>query len=905
MNYKRIIAGLSIVGIFAVVSGFTRIIDDPVKKIAEQLDKWISSHPQEKVYLQLDKPYYASGEDIWFKAYVTVGSSHELSGLSGILNVDLIDDKDSVKQSVKLPVLNGLTWGDFALPDTFKEGNYRIRAYTNWMRNAGEDYFFDKTITIVNSISNDVFIKANYTYDNQNGQQKVNSTINYTDLTGAPYAGKTVSYTVQIGPKPIKGKGVTDDKGNLNINFISPGTASTWQGKIIAELKISNGKSVTKSVLIKAASSKVDVQFFPEGGSLVNGNETTIAFKAVGADGLGTSIKGVVTDNQNNQVTGFTSSHLGMGAFNLISENDKTYKAKITYADGSENTVDLPAAVNTGYSLKINSESRNVIVQITPGSAIMTSSAPTEAISLIAQSGGVICYAGKSKPDSKSFTAIIPKTKFPTGIVQFTLFSSTGEPMNERLVFIQNHDQLKLGVAAEHESYSPRQKVTIDLNANDKDDKPVVGSFSVAVTDETKVTVDESAENNILSDLLLTSDLKGYIEKPGYYFADVNQKTMADLDVLMLTQGYHRFEWKQLLNDNLPPIIFQPEKTLEISGHLKTLGGKPIAHGKITLFSTKGGVFLIDTVSDDDGKFTFRNLVFKDSIKFVIQARTAKDRKNVQIDVDNVMQQKVGPNKNAPDLQVNISDGLSAYLENSKLNYTDELKYGIGNHAIQLKTVEIKAIKEPPVKDSENLNGPGNADQVIKADVLGTLGCGRLTDCLQGLLFGVVFRSDTPYSTRSMNTPMQIMVDGVYVDAEVLNNLNAPDIEGIEVLRSIMYTSIYGGRGGGGILIITTKRGDSAYAIQRYAPGIITYNPKGYHKARVFYSPKYDDPKTNTQIKDLRSTIYWNPSIITGKDGKASFNFFNADAKGSYRVIVEGIGANGELGRQVYHYKVE
>jgi len=611
-------------------------------------------------------------------------------------------------------------------------------------------------------------------------------------------------------------------------------------------------------------------------------------------------------DNQNNQVAAFSSSHLGMGVFEFEPEDGKTYKAKITYIDGSENIVEIPAAVNAGYSLKINSDGpKNVIVQILPGPVITASSAPTGVISLIAQVGGIIYYAGKSKEGTKSFTAVIPKSKFPSGIVQFTLFSPTGEPLNERLVFIQNPDQLKLSLTTDRDTYSPRQKVKIGLDAKDSEDKPVIGSFSVSVTDETKVPFDEASENNILSNLLLTSDLKGYIEKPGYYFTSVNEKTKTDLDILMLTQGYHRFEWKQLLNNNLPAIAYQPERTLEISGHLKTLGGKPVVNGKVTLFTTKGQIFLIDTVSDNEGRFAFKDLIFRDSTKFVIQARTAKDRKNVQIELDNVSPQKVGRNKNLPDLQVDLNSDLSIYLQNSKRLYDEQLKYGIGNHAIQLNTVVVNAKREPLVKNSDNLNGPGNADQIIKGDVLETMGCAQIADCLQGRLLGVVFRGGTPYSTRSMNTPMTIVIDGITVDPDILNDISANDIGSIEVLRSSMYTAIYGGRGGGGVLIVTTKRGDSNYSIQRYAPGIITYTPKGYYKARTFYSPKYDDPKTNTQIADLRSTVYWAPNLITNKEGKASFDYFNPDGKGSYRVVVEGISADGNLGRQVYHYKVE
>ena len=152
---------------------------------------------------------------------------------------------------------------------------------------------------------------------------------------------------------------------------------------------------------------------------------------------------------------------------------------------------------------------------------------------------------------------------------------------------------------------------------------------------------------------------------------------------------------------------------------------------------------------------------------------------------------------------------------------------------------------------------------------------------------------------------MEIVIDGLSVDSDIFSNLNPAEIESIEVLKSIAYTGIYGGKGGNGVIIVTTKRGGGDYTVQRYTPGIITYSPKGYYKSRVFYSPQYDDPKTNTQIPDLRSTIYWKPNIVTDKEGKASFEFFNADSRGSYRVVVEGIDANGNLGRTVCRYKVE
>ncbi len=905
MNYKRITAALLVIGSIIIISAFVVPADDPVSRIIAQLDKWATTHPQEKVYLQLDKPYYAIGDDIWFKAYVTTGN-HQLSAISGVLNVELIDDRDSVKESLKLPMISGLTWGDFALPDTLKEGNYRIRAYTNWMRNAGDEYFFDKPITVSNSITNNVFTNTTYTYNNQNKQQQVSAVIKYTDLNGSPYINSPVNYLVQVKAQTVfKGKGQTDASGNLHISFMSPAGSESASGRIITNLKLDK-RTVQKSVLIKAVSANVDVQFFPEGGSLVYGNSTRVAFKAVGADGLGADIKGVVTDNDNKQIATFSSAHLGMGVFDFDPQSGKTYKAQITYADGSVNMVDLPAATNSGYSLSINNAGDDKIsIKINPGSDVETSNAPTGLLGLIAQSGGVVYYAGKSKPGSKSFTTVLPKNRFPTGIVQFTLFSSTGEPLNERLVFIQNHDQLKLDVNTGKQNYATREKVKISLNAKDKDNQPVTGSFSVSVADETKVPVDEAGENSIFSNLLLTSDLKGYIEQPGYYFAADDAKTKADLDVLMLTQGYHRFEWKQVMEDNFAPIPYAAEKTLQISGHVKTLGGKPVPNGKVTLFTSQGGLFMLDTVTDNEGRFVFNKLIFRDSVRFLLQGRNAKNRKNLKVDVDNKAMQQVAKNNNGPAFMVNFDGGLSPFLLNSKANYNEQVKYGIANRSILLTEVVIKDKREQPIKNSSNLNGPGNADQVIKASDLALGGCANIADCLQGRLLGVVFRDGMPYLTRSLNNPMQIIIDGITVTSDILTNINATDVENIEVLRSIMYTSIYGGKGSGGVLIITMKTGGANYGYKQYAPDIITFIPKGYSKVREFYSPQYDNPKTNAQIADLRSTIYWKPNIVTDKTGNATFEYFNADAKGTYRVVIEGIDADGNLGRQVYRYKVE
>lgn len=893
--------------------GFSKFDDDVIiKKIAKQLASWTADNPQEKVYLHLDKPYYAIGDDLWFKAYVTTGAEHKLSAISGILNVELINAQDSITKAIKVPLTSGMGWGSIKLLDSLKEGNYRIRAYTNWMRNNSDGYFFDKTIQVGNSISNVVFTKVNYTYTTTpNNQQKVNAIINYADINGKPYAGKDVSYEVQLDLRAVaKGRGVTDNIGNINLTFINNMPALQKSGTITTHIKIDNKLlAIPKIVPVKATSQKIDIQFFPESGYMVNGVRGKVAFKAVGSDGLGVDVKGSIVDNQNNVVMDIETQHLGMGAFTMTPETGKMYTAKLVYPDGSTNVVNLPSASDRGYLLSVyNTDAENILVKISLSQITFKENENAE-INMVAQSGGNLIYAAKTKLESASFISRIPRSRFATGIVQFTLFSSNGDPLNERIFFIQNPDKLDLKLSTAKTTYAPREKVKLDIEARNNA-QPVIGAFSVSVIDESKVPVDESDESTILSNILLTSDIKGYIEKPNYYFNNVSDKTKADLDILMLTQGYRRFEWKQLMANNFPPLAFTPEKALSITGHIKTRSGKPIPHAKVTMLSTTGGMFFMDTVADEQGMFAFRNLVFTDSVKFVIQSRTQKDKKNVEIELDNIQPQLITRNKNMPDIEVNISSTMAQYLLNSKKQYDSFLSFGLvtkSNFLSEVKIIEKKTI----VKYSDNLNGPGKADQVITSDQLNY--CSSLAICLQGKIPGVTFRGNQAFSVRSINMhgpqPMVIVLDGLTIsedDTEILDDITPDNVQTVEVLKSIGYTTLYGSRGASGILVITTKRGaDAAASFERYAPGIITYKPIGYQRIKEFYSPQYDDPKNNAKIADLRTTIFWQPNIVTDKNGNAGISYFNADTPGNYRAVIEGIDADGNIARQVYRYKVQ
>ncbi len=897
MKSKILFVLFILLGSFGFIS-FVRD-DESLKKLIQSFEKYQDTHIQEKVYLHMDKPYYAIGDDIWFKAYVVNAQTLTPTPLSNILYVDLINSRDSIKKTLRIPLLAGFGYGNFELKDSLGEGNYRIRAYTKWMRNFADAFYYDKVVKVGNAWTNQVITKANYSFEKVDNKENVTAHINYSNIDGYAYADKEVTYNIELDFRTLaKGKSKTDENGDMTIKFTNDKPFLAKTGRITTSLKIADNTIVNKYIPIVNTSDQTDVQFFPEGGDLVQGVRSKIAFKALGSDGLGKEISGYVEDDKGTKLANIKSRHLGMGYFSLTPISGEHYQAVINFEDGSQKTLKLPEVKADGFVLSVNpSNDSNVVVKVTTNPTFADRNKDKEFV-VVAQNSGNIIYTAKTKLTGSSFGAELPASRFPSGITQFTLFNEDNIPLAERLIFVEPKNLLKLALTVDKQSYSQRGRTKLEIKATDPDGKPVVGSFSLAVTDETKVPVKEDEESTIYTNLLMTSDIKGYVEDPNYYFHDVDKEKLIDVDILMITQGWTRFNWRNVLNAYQSPLNFQPEKTLYVSGKV-TQKDKPVVGGTVTMFSSSGQSFLIQTKTDDQGEFKIDSLFFGDSTKFVIQARTSTGRKNVDIELYNSPVPIVTKNTNLPDLTVNINESMLAYLKNSKTQYEDWLKNGIVNRSILLNEVKVVDTK-PLVEESSNLNGAGNADRVLTAKDLQY--AYSMSQALQGRVAGLQIINGIAYIRGGV---AQIIIDGVYVDPGFLDTVNPQDVETVEILKSIGYTAIYGSRGGGGVIVISTKRGKPGYNNNTYAPGIITYSPIGIYKPKEFYVPNYDDPKINEQVADLRTTIYWNPQLITDSTGYAQIDFFNADGTGDYKVVLEGMDLNGHLGRKVMRYQVK
>ncbi len=878
-----------------------------IRTILAKQAKFINNYPVEKVYLHLDKPYYAAGDTLWFKAYVTI-DLHQPSILSKIVYVDLLSSTDSLVQSLRLPVINGFAQGNITLnPLYIRQGNYHIRAYTQWMRNFDPAYFFNKTIPIGNT---DKLLSARAAFTASGKGNAVNARVVYKDADGNPYAGKKVSWRVETLEKDLgKGRGVTDQNGALQIS-IPPGKADdAGAATLITSIDADGKKPVSNSFQVRPAGRDNDVQFFPEGGRLIAGNTVKVAFKALRPDGLGTDVKGTVTDNEGKTCAMFTSQHLGMGVFAMVPENGKTYKAAVTFANGTQQTYPLPAVQQSGIGITIaDNDAGNVNIKVSANQTFFDQN-KGKVFYLIGKIGEAIGYAAQTALQTKDYTIAIPKAKLATGILQVTLFADNGQPLSERLVFVQNNDLLNLSARTDRTTYGKRQRVKFSIVSKNQA-QPAEANLSVAVIDENKVPADETAEATILSSMLLTSDLKGYIEKPGYYFNRTDDKTASDLDVLMLTQGYRRFTYTDLLAGRLPQVRFPAEEGITVAGTLRTTNGLPFAKGNVRLTMPDRN-FSLNAVTDIEGRFTFSKVPVIDSSKVVISARNNYHSNTLMIMVDNATIPGIIPGASSPDNVADIDSTFRIYLKNSKSQYYNSRL---------LKEVVITAkpvVKLPSHTDYPALAGLNPiADYLITGDRL--TACPQVLSCLEGMAFGLTYRDNNFYVTRDYNqgnrTPAAIYLNGMPIDVNNLNGVNSADVASVEVFTKDDLGLVSRINNTNGVLVINTKSKEikggkkiSLAELQDMLPrnDEVTISPQGYTIARQFYSPKYDPTKASTIGVDYRTTIYWNPQVRTDKTGAAAIEFFNADGTGSYRAVIEGMDAEGHIGRAVYRYKVE
>jgi len=908
--------------------------------------------PIEKLYLQLDKPYYALGDTLRFKAYLLNADFLKPSLKSGLLYVELDDNTNKCVKRMMVPVVSGLSWGDMALVDKdFPEGSYTLRAYTNWMLNFGEDYVFKKSINI-SALSGSTLVKATFKAD----KNKIFASLRFTGLDKNPFRLKDMQLKVMNGRHTlIKDKAATGMDGSMDVNFDLPDNVGIKDLSIQAQ-EIRKGPEQASTLIIPVTLNRpenTDVQFLPEGGNLAAGIPTRIGFKAISEDGKAATISGKVINSKGQEIVNFQSTHKGMGRFEMTPQAGETYSAKVNLPGDAIKSYPLPVVNPTGTALRIESKGDMLEVTINATPELLNGSGTYY---LIAQTRGLICYTAPISFKGTLIKKVIGKDQFPTGIAHFTLLNNTSQALNERIVYIAHNDNLQVNIASSKLNYTIRDSIALAITVKDNAGKPVRGSFSLAVTDDSQVKTD-SVGSTIISNLLMTSDLKGTVEEPGWYFENENNKNNTSnkaiaLDNLLLTQGWVGYDWKAIFNPVIQPPKYAAEPEFLVQGKVTNVLNKGVEKSNVVLFSRKPEM-VKETMTDKDGQFIFKGLFPIDTAEFKIQARNKAGK---SFDVGIEMLGEFNPPKWATanlmsPWYVN-SDTVS--LNNASTKAAQQKAQatlrGEGN---MLKEVVIKEKKI--VKESHNLNGPGEADQVFDEQDMLKAGKMTLGDLLKekvkgfniGPFLHVKIHKDRKedesgvlqkrVSYRVNEKEMRLVIDGTDVDEidnygiepfpkgrfefikHYLDYFSAEDIKGIEVMFNSAYNTAYGNNFlGNGIIFqdfeypakkdwafveITTRSGKGPWMM--VTPGIYLYKPLPYTLPKDFYRPRYTVKNVASAMgTDLRSTIHWAPRVATDKDGKAIVSFFSADKPADYTVVLEGTDLNGGFGYSRQKIKV-
>ncbi len=681
------------------------------------------------------------------------------------------------------------------------------------------------------------------------------------------------------------------------------------------QVKILNNNAPAKTEPV--AKETPDLQFFPEGGHAIDGIASKIAFKSIGKDGTSEPVKGRIYDSNGTAVAQLNTFDRGTGFFQLMPKKDNEYIAILD--DGSK--YPLPKILENGYTMSVNNindRSIKVIVQASPS----LKDRPFYVIGHMRQRK---YYQGIFEFDrSEVITFEIPKHTIPSGVLTLTLFDSNKKPRCERPLFVDNEDELVISTKVKSQKLIKRGKVNISVKVTDSYGKPVSGDFSIAVTDMGQVQKNLQ-KTNILTQLLLQSDIKGHVEDPGQLFQDRKRSTINKLDLVMLTHGWRKFPWQEVWNGQYGQKEFDFEKGLILSGKAMGKFGKPLPNVNLNIVAKSGeSLGMYSAKTEVGGKFIVPDFNFSGKTQLGIHAF---DRKDNAVDVKIELDKYKKTNPPAPQFSGIVfepSKGSDDYLTiaNTRNRFNSLYDFETVNELDEVVVTDKKIEKSRNA--SPSVYGQTPDATIYTEDYRAAQTVLQLVQLLPGVTV-----NGNIVSIRNRGTPLWVL-NGIPVynenpsphaaalqaqkDARSAGDLGAPlvltieqslaagpapsfvttmdtyTVERIEVLKGAS-AAIYGSRGANGVILIYTKKGEGRPPVLS-GDLIVT----GHTAMREFYSPKYDVKSEMHEKPDYRATLYWNPSFTTDANGTAEIEFFNSDNAKKLEVDIQGLTTTGILG---------
>lgn len=882
---------LAAIGILLFVTASYRI-NDPLSKAVEILQTYVNQFTPEKVYIATDRPFYAAGEILWYKAWVVNGVNHKTDSPSQTLYAELLSPSGEVVLSKVLKSVDGGVAGDFYLPEHLAPGVYTLRAFTNWMKNFEPDWMFRREIRIISP--GEASPQADIQITDDSGSKRMDFKWVLLDQSGNPVVNSDVELGILLGRDRLERTRVkSDDRGLITWSTTISATSETDVLPYV-DVAYRLGRDRIQYSLPVPQLAPMEIHFMPEGGDLIAGVDQRVAFKAVDGTGIGVSVSGVVKDSDGNEIASITDTFRGMGTFRITAEAGKSYTAEVSLNGAPNRVVQLPQAKEFGIHLTAHVLDPDDVLL-----AIRTVGLATD-VTLIGHTRGELVFSGGAQASPDGFIARVPKRNLKPGITHFTVFDGAGKPMAERLVFMAPDPIGLLELNLEKEVYARREAVGLDIDYLFDGGNPTRANFAVSVTKDDEADYAGGSGNDIRSYLLLSSDLKGHIESPSFYMnTDWDTQTLADL--LMMTQGWRRFNWEDYLSGNTPQITEFVDEGVSISGtYIQRNNGRTIRNEELTIAIDPSNPSYYTATTDNYGRFRVDGLDIADSTAVVVQGDDNNGRRPIDFTVDDLYapSNETGWFSALPTLALgNIS---TSYARDARNRMAIDRSFGFSNNVRELGEIVVEAqavTQEEVVQEQYNrpygapdrsfvpstsdLNRGGTAFDLIR----GRTGAFRISGSGAGTRVTAA-RAATLTSTTS---PL-FFLDGVEVDAGTIARVRMQDIGVVDILTEVSSTVMFGARGSNGVISVFTRKGGPAPTPET---NMVTKKVPGYYVVREFYAPNYSKQLDIHRKPDSRSTLWWAHTVRTDSNGSAKLQFYTSDDTGVYRIRVEGIDADG------------
>jgi hypothetical protein len=655
--------------------------------------------------------------------------------------------------------------------------------------------------------------------------------------------------------------------------------------------------------------------FYPEGGNSIAGLNSKVAFKTIGKKGENLIVSGSIYNEKDEKLVDFSSEYLGMGSFEYLPTSGK-YVAKVQY-NNKEYKFELPAALAKGYSMSVDNsldDKINILIS-------KNNNTTNEPLGLCISCRGVSYNVEQVDLGNKSsLNLLFSKNKIPSGVSQITLYNASGEVMCERMVFVNHHIRMKVDQSQSKSVYQPFEKVDMEFQFKDHQDNPVESTFSVSVRDATTSSSNPFSDN-LLTNLLLSSELSGYIENPDYYFQSDDNVRKHELDLLLLTQGWSRYSWKQMIGKTPFALKYPIEKELVIDGSVASLIMKnKLKDVDITMVLSSDSLPQYGRCKTDSaGNFNFVLRDFRGEGKLSMQSRQDGKRKEMYIKLNRNFSPEpktyAFAELNIPQYFNTLRDSIivsetKIVRQNDSADKQLQKEYNklpMDKKVILLSEVTVKD-KRKPIKVSvkydvaKELDKRNDVGDWIPANVntflYFTSNYYNASTGMYKSKYVMFIREDVVAETNpDMTNANDSETDKLPALSNTQSGGEMPYLDEIESISFIEdYSSIL--RLTNGLIdpsnyVIALIRCKSNYRKEPY--GIRNTTFSGFSYVKEFYSPQYDKMILPDE-KDYRRTLYWNPDIQTDKEGKATISFYNNSSCKAMNVDAEMVTSTGIIG---------